>query len=502
MSKRRVKSIRLRHIRSRRPMWKWRQLDRDRHAFARRAYVNPRTLRRQREFIDERTFWWVAVFALLIYFGFSVDSRTTVETLGIFALFASINVLWTLVLGTAGVFSLGTLAIVGTGGFLAGRFALETGSPWWTMLIVGAIVGFVMGIAIGIPAQRLDGMYYALLTLGVAEVARTFFRQSQDFGAASGGLIGLPTFVPEDEVFTIDGLRIKFLAALVPLALTLILYRWIEGRSLGLLLRTTRDSEAFGDAIGVDLTRVRLALFVVSSTALGAIGGFFAAFNQAISPNIFNIDQLLLLFAMIVLGGMGSAEGVVLGTAVVVYVNRELVEWGPPRIIAIGLAVITVSLFTKGGLYGLPEQYRRWRDKRKSERIASMSEREGDVTPEEAALINDKEVVAGARFSRDYKPVLRSLITEHTVAEHKHRPVGQHSLALQRLLNYFRKEPLADKYAVMTVVPFEQYRVVALSGRRGTPPREVDDHVYDSLDAAHHAIFMRRVQDLRESRGA
>ncbi len=499
MSKRRFKSLRIRNVRSDRPIRRWRQIDRDRPVFATRAYINPRTLRREREFVDERTFWWIVAFAGMIALGLVVNEATTLETLGLFAVFAAINVLWTLVLGTAGVFSLGTLAIVGTGGFLAGRFALETGSPWWSMLIVGALVGLAMGLLIGIPAQRLDGMYYALLTLGVVEVARTFFRQSQSFGAASGGLIGLPTFVPESALFDATGLRIKFLAALIPLALALILYRWIEGRRLGLLLRTTRDSEAFGDAIGIDLTRIRLTLFVISSTALGAIGGFFAAFNQAISPNVFNVDQLLLLFAMIVLGGMSSAEGVVLGTAVVVYINRELVDWGPPRIIAIGVAVIVVTLFTKEGIYGVPEQYRRWRDKRKSERIAAMSERDGDVTPEIAALTDDKDALAMARFSRDYRPVLRSLITNEAVSEHRQHPVGTHSFGLRRLLNYFRREPLPNKYAVMTVVPFEKYQLVALSGERGTPPRLVDDSVYDSLDEAYHAIFLRRIQDLKES---
>jgi branched-chain amino acid transport system permease protein len=499
MSKRRFKSIRIRRVNSRRPLRRLRLLtDRDRHAFSRRAYVNQRTLRREREFTDERTFWWVAAFVALLAYGFTTDSGTTVETLGIFAVFASINVLWTLVLGTAGVFSLGTNAIVGTAAFLGGWFALETGLGWWSMLLVGALVGLALGVAIGVPAQRLDGMYYALLTLGVVEVARTYFRQSDEFGAASGGLIGLPTFVPQEELFSLTGLRLKFVAAMVVLAATLVLYRVLTSHRLGLLLRTTRDSEAFGDAIGVDLTRIRLSLFVVSSTALGAVGGFYAAFNQSISPSIFSIDLLLLMFAMIVLGGMGSAEGVVVGTAVVVYINRELVEWGPTRIIAIGVATILIALFTKGGLYGLPEQYRRWRDKRKSERIAAQSVRDGDLTSDQAALASDKGVLAEARFQRDYRPMLRSLVTDELVAEHQQQPVGQHSPELERLLNYFRKGELAEKYAVMTIVPFEQYRVVALSGRRGTPPREVDDHVYATLDEAYHAVFLRRLQDLRE----
>ncbi|MBC8196042.1 MAG: branched-chain amino acid ABC transporter permease [Acidimicrobiia bacterium] len=499
MSKRKFKSIRQTFVRSRRPLHQWRQVRSDRHAFARRAYVNPRTLRREREFVDERTFWWAVALVLFALLTVVVDNRTALNVMGIFAIYAAINIMWALVMGSAGVFSLGTLAIVGTSGFIAGRVALETGLPWYVMLVVGAVTGAVMGVVIGVPAQRLDGMYYALLTLGVVEVARTFFKQSRGFGSASGGLISLPTYLSKDQMFSIDGLRIRVLVALVPFVLVLVLYRVLEGRRLGLLLRTTRDSEAYGDAIGVDLVRIRLSLFVISSSALGMVGGFFAAYNRSMAPSVFDMGLLLLMFAMVVVGGVGSAEGVVIGTALVVFVHNGLISIGPIRIIGIGVVVVLTALFTKGGLYGIPGQYRRWRDKHKSERIAAASQRQGDLTSEEAALTDDKDLVAVARFNDRYRWQLRELVTEAVVAEHQARPVGRHSPELDRLLNYFRKGELADKYAVMTVEPFSTYRVVALSGVRGIPPREVDEKVYGSLDDAYHAVFLRRIHDLMES---
>jgi branched-chain amino acid transport system permease protein len=67
------------------------------------------------------------------------------------------------------------------------------------------------------------------------------------------------------------------------------------------------------------------------------------------------------------------------------------------------------------------------------------------------------------------------------------------------MLNYFRKAPIPDKYAVYCEVPFESYRVVALSGLPGVPPRMVDDKVYPTLEQAYHAVFLRRVNDLRAS---
>jgi len=83
--------------------------------------------------------------------------------------------------------------------------------------------------------------------------------------------------------------------------------------------------------------------------------------------------------------------------------------------------------------------------------------------------------------------------------EHRACPRGQHSDALMRLLNYFRVASLVDKYALFAEEPFKRYRVIALSGVRGVPPRRVDDKTYADLDAAYHAVFLKRCQDLIES---
>ena len=71
--------------------------------------------------------------------------------------------------------------------------------------------------------------------------------------------------------------------------------------------------------------------------------------------------------------------------------------------------------------------------------------------------------------------------------------------ALERVLTYFRCAPVADKYAILAIKPFAEYRIVALSGRRGVPPRAIDDQVFASPEAAMHGVFLKRVQDLMES---
>jgi len=499
MSKRKFKSLPQRRIQSDRPLTARRRPGREYRLLERQAYINPRTLRREREFRDERTIWLTIGFLALALVPTLLGSRSTLDVFGTFAIYAAINLMWGLVLGTSGVYSLATLAIVGTGGFVSGYVTLELGLPWFALPIIGAVAGLAVGAVIALPAVRLDGMYYALLTLGVAELARNFFRQSEMFGSQTNGLILIPSFVPQQLQITPQGAQLRYLATVVLLLGALALYRFVDGRRLGLLLRSTRESESFSAIIGIDLLRVRLYVFMISSAALGFIGGFYASYNRSISANVFDINLLLLLFAMIVIGGMNSAEGILIGTAIVVFIDKQLTEFGPSRVIGIGVLMVVVTLSTKGGLYGIPHQYRRWRDRRKSERIASRSEREGDLTAEEAALLDDKDLVAVASFKKDLREELKGLISDALVEEHRRDPLGKHSPELQRVLNYFRTGPIAEKYAIHVVRPFREYRIIALSGIRGMPPRDVGDDTFTSLHDAYHAVFLRRVNDLLDT---
>lgn len=119
--------------------------------------------------------------------------------------------------------------------------------------------------------------------------------------------------------------------------------------------------------------------------------------------------------------------------------------------------------------------------------------------PEEATEIRDKQTIYVKRFEANVRQRLRSLVTDELIAAHKQNPSGPHGDTLERLLNYFRRAAIADKYAILAVKPFSEYRVVALSGRRGVPPRMVDDKTYATEDDAQHAVFLRRVQDLMQS---
>ncbi len=468
-----------------------------------RGEYNDKTLAREKRLVDKRPLWWtLALVALAVVppvAGVLLDSQSLLSAAAIFAIYAAINLVWMLVVGTAGIFSLATLAIVGAAAYGGAWLSIDYGLPWWGMIPVGTLIGLVFGVVIAIPAIRLEGFYYALLTLGLVELCRVYVVQSKVFGSATGGLFGADSYLP-DTLDEMPALVVAYLASFVVMLMALALYRLVNGQRLGRLLRAAPEKqEAFAEAVGINYTRARIQVFLISSAALGAIGGFYAAHFKGASPSLFTMDNLMLMLAMIVIGGIGTAEGAVLGTAIVVLFDKALIDLGPMRLILIGLIMLASVLFTRAGLFSIKGQFRAWRDKKKSERRAARTERGGEVMPEEATEIRDKQLIAFRRYDKRSRDYLKTLVSDDIIAEHRRKPQGQHSPALDRLLNYFRRASGIDKYAVLCIKPFAQYRLVALSGKRGVPPRMVDDQMYASPDEAYHAVFVKRVQDLLDS---
>ncbi|WP_371827080.1 branched-chain amino acid ABC transporter permease [Bradyrhizobium sp. 184] len=467
-----------------------------------RGEYNPKTLRREKTIVDKRPIWWVlGLLALgLAPFVFPAGMQNTFLAAGAFlGIYGAINLCWMLIIGTASIFSLATFAVVGTGAFVSTWLSVVYGLPWWSLPIIGATVGLVFGLLIALPATRLDGFYYALLTLGLNELCRVYFLQSKVFGAATGGLYGADSYISQNWTPLMQS-TVGYYGAMGLLLCALLFYRIVDGRRLGRLLRMAPEKrEAFAQATGVDFRQARISVFVISSVALGFIGGFYAAHYRGVGFSIFSFDTVLLGLAMLVIGGIGRAEGAVLGTAIVVFLDKVLISWGPLRLIAIGAIMLLVVLFLRGGLFGIKQQFRAWREKKKSERRSTRAEKGGEMLPEEATETANKDLVYWRRYDKMQRDYLKKLISPELIAEHKASPLGQHSEPLERLLLYFRRQPQPDKYAIQVVEPFKAYRIVALSGQRSVAPRIVEDKLYESQDAAYHGVFMRRIQDLLES---
>lgn len=467
-----------------------------------RGLYNTKTLAAEKKIMDRRPIYWALclLWLALAPFFFPASMQNTLFAAGtIFAVFAAINVCWMLIVGTASIFSLATYAVVGVSAFVTTWLSIELGLPWYSLPIVGGVLGFAMGAVIAVPALRLDGFYYALLTLGLNELCRVFFTTSKVFGSASGGLYGADSFISSDWDPAVQS-WVGYYAAFGLLIAALFLFRFINSKRLGRILRMAPEKrEAFAQACGVDYRRARVIIFLITSAALGLIGGFYASLYRGVAFSIFSFDTVLLGLAMLTIGGIGKAEGAILGTLVVTVLDKVMIELGPLRYFVIGLIMLAAVLFLNNGYFGIKQQFNAWRDKKRGEWRSIRSEKGGEALPEEATEQRNKDALYFQRFDKMQRDYLKSLICNEILEEHRLSPLGQHSEALERVLLYFRRAPLDDKYALHHIAATDRYKIIAFSGQRGVSPRVVEDREYASIPEGYHGIFMRRVHDLMES---
>ena len=467
-----------------------------------KGVYNRKSLKAEKIRGDKRPIFWFLglLFLAIAPFILPEGNKTSLLTAGgIFGIYASINLCWTLIIGTAGIFSLATYAIVGISGFFTCWLSINLGLAWWTLPFIGMFIGLIFGIVIALPALRLDGFYYGLLTLGLNELCRVFITTSKAFGSASGGLFGADTFINQDWT-PLTQTYASYYSAFFLLIAALFLFRFIDGKRLGRILKMAQEKkESFAEASGVDYKRARVTVFLISSIALGFIGGFYAAYYRGVAFNLFDFHTVIMGLAMITIGGIGRAEGAVVGTLIIVILDRVLVELGPMRYIIIGTLMMFTILFLRNGLFGIRKQFKEWRDKKKNEARSTRVERGGEMLPEQSTEVDDKGEVYRKRFDKMQREFLKTLICEDIINEHKNKPLGQHSEALERVLYYFRRAGMNDKYVVKCEEPFQKYKIMALSGVRGRSPRLVEDKIYETVNAAYHGLFLRRVQDLMEA---
>jgi branched-chain amino acid transport system permease protein len=212
-------------------------------------------------------------------------------------------------------------------------------------LAVGALLSAVAGFLVGVPSLRLRGDYLAIVTLGFGEIIRVFILNIDAIGGARG-YSGIPKYANFGWVY--------FFAV----ASIVLVFRVVRS-SFGRTLLAVREDEIAAEAMGVDTTRAKVISFVVSAAMAGVAGGLFAHYLMYIHTNSFTFLKSIEIIIMIVIGGLGSISGSVLGA--VLYIGlTEILRWAQQfRMVVFSLLLILIMIFRPQGILGQREFFRR-----------------------------------------------------------------------------------------------------------------------------------------------
>jgi branched-chain amino acid transport system permease protein len=252
-----------------------------------------------------------------------------------------------LLIGYTGQISFGQAGFLAIGAFTFGHLN-RMGIPWPLGLLSAGLAAGFFGLLVGFPSLRLKGPYLAIATMGFGIAVYQVFVNSE---LLSGGRMGLsvqklqPLFGLSSIVFNY---YFNFLIALI---FTLASYN-IVSSYMGRAFIAIRDNDIAAEVLGVNLTRYKLLSFAISSFYTGVQGGLFGLFMGYLEPNMFTFMEAITLFVAVIIGGLASVEGSIMGAAFVILVPQVFSGYKEMVPVVYGVTILIVLIFEPLGLYG------------------------------------------------------------------------------------------------------------------------------------------------------
>ena len=295
---------------------------------------------------------------------------TVAANIGVYAATAiGLNI----VVGLAGLLDLGYVAFLGIGAIVAanlsgaGAARFDIALPFPVVMIICAVVAGIFGAIVGSPTLRVRGDYLAIVTLAFGEI---FVRSAQNnIGGLTGGSNAIPG-IPQVELFgtrfsdriAVGGLRLPagvlyYVLIVLIVALIMLVFSHLKESRLGRAWIAIREDEDAARAMGIRTGPIKILAFLTGATLAGFAGAFFAHKTGTVSYESFRFTESVTLLAAVVLGGMGTVPGAVLGAALLFTLPEKLREFADYRLLLFGIALVLIMRFRPQGL--VPDRHRR-----------------------------------------------------------------------------------------------------------------------------------------------
>lgn len=240
-------------------------------------------------------------------------------------------------------------------------------------MVIGMVVTFIIAYLIGIPILRLKGHILALATIAVNIIVYTLMLGLSEYTGGAGGLVGIPNL----SLFGLNlGNQLYFYFFVWAVVALVILFSMNIIRSnVGRLLRSIHDSEIGTETLGINSAKYKVLIFAISAVFASLAGSLYAHYINFIAPPTFYITFSILLLVMVMVGGVHSIWGAMIGTAAIMFLN-ELIRFvghtyfnigGEVEIVVYGLIIVIVMIYMPKGLIGVLDSIRKmvWKGRKK-----------------------------------------------------------------------------------------------------------------------------------------
>lgn len=253
------------------------------------------------------------------------------------------------VVGFAGLLNLGFVAFYAIGAYSYALLNTKMGLGFWSALPLSVVLASFSGFLLAVPALRLKGDYLAIVTLGFGEIVRLVLNNWDSVTKGPNGIGGIEP--PYLFGTPLGRLSYYYYFILAFVALTVFMVRRVYKSRTGRAWVAIREDEIASSSIGINTTAYKLYAFAFGAFWAGAAGALFAAKMQFVSPESFTFMESVLILSMVILGGLGSIPGVILGAVILVILPEMLREIQLYRMLALGSGLVLLMIFRPQGLF-------------------------------------------------------------------------------------------------------------------------------------------------------
>ncbi len=273
-----------------------------------------------------------------------------------------------IVVGLAGLLDLGYVAFYAVGAYSYALLNHHFGLGFWSALPIGAGLATIFGILLGFPVLRLRGDYLAIVALGFGEIIRLVLENWNAFSQGPSGIAGIsrPGFFGIELSLSQHTVFLYFIV-LALVAFTILVVSRLRNSRIGRAWIALREDEIACQAMGIDKTKTKLTAFALGATWAGFVGCIFAAKTTFINPASFTFMESAIILSIVVLGGMGSIIGVIVGALVLILLPEYLRAFSEYRMLVFGASMVLIMVFRPQGIITGVRRHYRFRQKEGTE---------------------------------------------------------------------------------------------------------------------------------------
>ena len=298
--------------------------------------------------IKKLSLLFIVLFILLLCFIPFFAGTYLIHLFILVMIWAVVAASWDMLIGFFGIFSFAQVAFLALAAYFSGIITIRYQISPWIVLLLDLLFIAIISFIIGWTIIRLKGAYVAIITVCFVKISQLIISNWTKVTRGEKSLWGIPT------IFSGEKMQLKYYYCILVLSLMIFIFMYYMSKSkYGYAAKAIKEAPSAAESLGINIQTFKIFGFILSAVMTGIVGWFYAHYINVLSPSLLDIDSMVTVLVMGMLGGIGSIFGPAIGSFVITFSLEYLRDIGAYRFLLYGILMIVIMLYQPKGLYGM-----------------------------------------------------------------------------------------------------------------------------------------------------